>query len=111
MTQKWIELSCYWLHRIKSAEKQYIDAFEDELKGFIERVQGRAKVRLDEAIREAEEEEKKQRMGPGGLDPVEVMDTLPPVSSTWCMQILSTICHEVHVCNSIILASDLTLHE
>ena len=56
-----------------------MDAFEDELQGFILRVEGRAKVRIDEAMREAEEEERKIRLGPGGLDPVEVMETLPPV--------------------------------
>lgn len=43
------------LCRIKTAEKQYTDAFEDELQAFIERVQGRAKVRLEEARKEAEE--------------------------------------------------------
>ena len=41
--------------RIKTAEKQYTDAFEDELHAFIERVQGRAKVRLEEARKQAEE--------------------------------------------------------
>lgn len=40
---------------MKSAEKTYLDAFEDELQGFIQRVEGRAKARLEEAIREAEE--------------------------------------------------------
>lgn len=63
--------------RIKSAEKQYVDAFQDELSGFISRVEGRAKVRIDEAVKEAEEEEKVKRLGPGGLDPVEVIETLP----------------------------------
>lgn len=63
--------------RIKTAEKQYTDAFEDELQAFIERVQGRAKVRLEEARKEAEEEERQKRLGPGGLDPLEVLETLP----------------------------------
>lgn len=40
--------------RIKSAEKQYVDAFQDELSGFISRVEGRAKVRIDEAVKEAD---------------------------------------------------------
>ena len=65
--------------RIKSAEKQYIDAFEDELQSFIKRVETRAKVRIEEAMKEYEEEEKKKRLGPGGLDPLEVIETLPPV--------------------------------
>lgn len=62
---------------MKSAEKQYLDAFEDELSGFKSRVQQRAKVRIEEATRAYEEEERQKRLGPGGLDPVEVMDTLP----------------------------------
>ena len=37
----------------------------------------RAKVRIEEATRALEEEERKERLGPGGLDPVEVMETLP----------------------------------
>ena len=56
-----------------------MDAFEDELSGFISRVEGRAKARIDEAVKEAEEEEKEKRLGPGGLDPVEVIETLPQV--------------------------------
>ena len=62
---------------MKSAEKQYLDAFEDELSGFKGRVMQRAKVRIEEATRAYEEEERKKRLGPGGLDPVEVMETLP----------------------------------
>ena len=65
--------------RIKSAEKQYTDAFKDELDGFIQRVEGRAQARIEEATRKAEEEERQKRLGPGGLDPLEVMETLPPV--------------------------------
>ena len=64
-------------NRMKSAEKQYLDAFEDELSGFKGRVRQRAKVRIEEATRAYEEEERQKRLGPGGLDPVEVMETLP----------------------------------
>lgn len=63
--------------RIKIGEKQYMDAFNDELESFRERIKGRAKARLEEAIKEYEEEEKQKRLGPGGLDPVEVMESLP----------------------------------
>lgn len=63
--------------RIKIGEKQYMDAFNDELNSFRERIRGRAKARIDEAIKEYEEEEKQKRLGPGGLDPVEVMESLP----------------------------------
>ena len=62
---------------MKSAEKQYLDAFEDELSGFKGRVRQRAKVRIEEATRAYEEEERQKRLGPGGLDPVEVLETLP----------------------------------
>lgn len=32
-------------------------------------------------MKEYEEEERQKRLGPGGLDPVEVYESLPPVSS------------------------------
>ena len=63
--------------RMKSAEKTYTEAFEDEFRSFIGRVKGRAQARLEEAQKKAEEEERKQRLGPGGLDPIEVIETLP----------------------------------
>ena len=62
---------------MKSAEKQYLDAVQDELSGFKGRVMQRAKARIEEATRAYEEEERQKRLGPGGLDPVEVMETLP----------------------------------
>ncbi len=40
---------------MKSAEKTYMDAFNDELGAFIGRVKGRAKARIEEAAREVEE--------------------------------------------------------
>ncbi|XP_014237955.1 hsp90 co-chaperone Cdc37 [Trichogramma pretiosum] len=63
--------------RIVVAEVEYKRAFEDELKSFITRIQKRAAEKLEEAEREAEEEERKARLGPGGLDPVEVFESLP----------------------------------
>lgn len=44
-----------FLLRMKSAEKTYMDAFEDELKGFVKRVEARAIARIEESVREAEE--------------------------------------------------------
>lgn len=64
--------------KIKTADQQYQDAFNDELESFKERVRGRAKIRIEKAMKEYEEEEKNKRLGPGGLDPVEVYDSLPP---------------------------------
>ncbi|ELT99118.1 hypothetical protein CAPTEDRAFT_183144 [Capitella teleta] len=65
--------------RIKMAEQQYMEAFNDELNAFRQRIKARAAARLEDAMRQAEEEEKKERLGPGGLDPVEVFETLPKV--------------------------------
>ncbi|CAH8576169.1 unnamed protein product [Heterobilharzia americana] len=58
-------------------EPEYQKAFNDELTAFQERVRARAKVRLEEAVMQIEEEEKQKRLGPGGLDPVEVFQSLP----------------------------------
>lgn len=66
-----------FFNRMKTAEKQYTDAFQDELQSFIQRVKARAKIRIEEAVRKVEEEERQKRLGPGGLDPVEVMESLP----------------------------------
>lgn len=63
--------------KIKTADQQYQDAFNEELESFKERVRGRAKIRIERAMKEYEEEEKQKRLGPGGLDPVEVYETLP----------------------------------
>ena len=63
--------------RINLNEDQYLAAFNDELESFRERIRVRAKARLEEAIKEVEEEQKQERLGPGGLDPVEVFETLP----------------------------------
>lgn len=63
--------------RIQVAEKTYKDSFDDELNQFKARIKRRAAEKIQEAIREQEEEEKKARLGPGGLDPVEVYEELP----------------------------------
>ncbi|XP_062398230.1 hsp90 co-chaperone Cdc37 [Sardina pilchardus] len=63
--------------KIKTADQQYQDAFNDELESFKGRVRGRAKIRIEKAMKEYEEEERQKRLGPGGLDPVEVYETLP----------------------------------
>lgn len=63
--------------RIKLAEKQYTDAFNDELESFKDRVRARAQAKVEEAMRQVEEEERQKRLGPGGLDPVEVFESLP----------------------------------
>ncbi|KAM6038317.1 hsp90 co-chaperone Cdc37 [Chlamydotis macqueenii] len=64
--------------KIKTADQQYMEGFNEELEAFKERVRGRAKARVEKAVREYEEEERQKRLGPGGLDPVEVYESLPP---------------------------------
>lgn len=41
--------------RIKLAEKQYTDAFNDELESFKDRVRKRAQAKIEEATRQVEE--------------------------------------------------------
>lgn len=62
------------------AEPEYKASFEEELHQFKERIRKRAAEKIEDAIREMEETEKKARLGPGGLDPVEVFEALPTVS-------------------------------
>lgn len=67
--------------KFKNPEKEYMVAYEDEVQSLLERVEGRAKARIEaaeEEARQAEEEERKKRLGPGGLDPVDVFEALPP---------------------------------
>ncbi|GAU98190.1 hypothetical protein RvY_09369 [Ramazzottius varieornatus] len=63
--------------RIKLADKQYKDAFNDEYTAFKQRIQDRAKVKIEQALAEQEAEERQARLGPGGLDPLEVIEELP----------------------------------
>ncbi|XP_010725781.2 hsp90 co-chaperone Cdc37, partial [Meleagris gallopavo] len=62
----------------QTADQQYMEGFNDELEAFKERVRGRAKARIERAMKEYEEEERQKRLGPGGLDPVDVYESLPP---------------------------------
>lgn len=65
--------------RIQVAEPEYKKQFDNEVAAFKERIRARAKVKLEEALAEQEEEERLKRLGPGGLDPVEVFESLPEV--------------------------------
>ncbi|KOB69747.1 HSP90 cochaperone CDC37-like proteinue [Operophtera brumata] len=67
---------------IQVAEKTYKDSFDDELKQFKARITKRAAEKIQEALREQEEEERQARLGPGGLDPVEVYEELPDMPET-----------------------------
>lgn len=63
--------------KIQKAEQQYIDVFNEEVESFKNRIRERARIRIEASTREVEEEERKKRLGPGGLDPLEVFETLP----------------------------------
>ncbi|XP_003700853.1 cell division cycle protein 37 [Megachile rotundata] len=63
--------------RIQHAEVEFKTAFDEELRAFKERIRKRAAEKIADALKEAEEEERKARLGPGGLDPLEVFETLP----------------------------------
>lgn len=63
--------------RIQVADEQYKSEFENELRNFKARIVRRAQEKLDAAVKELEETEKQKRLGPGGLDPVEVYESLP----------------------------------
>ena len=54
-------------------------AFDDELRLFKERIRKRAAEKLEILTQKIEEEERQKRLGPGGLDPVEVYESLPEV--------------------------------
>uniref|UniRef100_H3C268 Hsp90 co-chaperone Cdc37 n=1 Tax=Tetraodon nigroviridis TaxID=99883 RepID=H3C268_TETNG len=62
--------------KIKTADRPYQDAFDRELDSLKERVRGCARVRMEIAMKELEEEDRRARLGPGGLDP-EVYQSLP----------------------------------
>eukprot|EP00066_Takifugu_rubripes_P021877 XP_011611143.1 PREDICTED: hsp90 co-chaperone Cdc37-like isoform X2 [Takifugu rubripes] len=63
--------------KIKTADQPYQDAFNRELESLKDRVRGCARIRMESAMKELEEEERQERLGPGGLDPVEVYQSLP----------------------------------
>jgi len=63
--------------KIQVADQDYRDAFYSELEAFKSRIVKRAKEKIAEAMAEAEEEERQARMGPGGLDPADVFESLP----------------------------------
>ncbi|XP_058450625.1 hsp90 co-chaperone Cdc37 [Malaya genurostris] len=66
-----------FFQRIQVAEQEYKNQFLAEIEAFKERIRKRAQEKLQKAIEEQEEEERKARLGPGGLDPVEVFESLP----------------------------------
>lgn len=66
--------------KIQDCVPEYKADFEKEITDFIARIKKRAEEKIQEAVAEQEEEDRKERLGPGGLDPAEVFDELPEVS-------------------------------
>lgn len=75
-----------FFERIQLADIEYRRQFEDEIKSFIGRIEKRSKEKIAEAIAEQEEKDKQERMGPGGLDPADVFETLPQVRILFTFQ-------------------------
>ncbi|KAL3066477.1 hypothetical protein OYC64_016435 [Pagothenia borchgrevinki] len=63
--------------KIKTADKPYLDAFDQELGLLKDRIRRCARARVENTVKELEEEERQMRLGPGGLDPLEVYESLP----------------------------------
>ncbi|XP_023332389.1 hsp90 co-chaperone Cdc37 [Eurytemora carolleeae] len=59
--------------KIQIADQEYKNAFYSELDAFKVRIKKRAQEKIAEAL----EEERLERLGPGGLDPAEVFESLP----------------------------------
>jgi len=55
----------------------YKKDFQKELADLKKRVKERAQARIDDAVAKYEEEERQKEMGPGGLHPGDVMESLP----------------------------------
>ncbi|XP_026691243.2 hsp90 co-chaperone Cdc37 [Ciona intestinalis] len=68
-----------FFNRFEMSNADYMESFHDELNSFKKRVKERAEIRIQEAIKKYEEEERQKELGPGGLHPGEVMETLPAV--------------------------------
>jgi len=68
--------------KIQHCHPEYRAQFDSEIEGFKGRIQKRAQEKIQEAIAQAEEEERKERLGPGGLDPADVFESLPDVRSS-----------------------------
>lgn len=70
-----------FFQRIQVADAEYKKHFDDEVTAFKDRIKKRAAQKIADAVAEQEEEERQARLGPGGLDPAEVFETLPEVSA------------------------------
>lgn len=65
--------------KITAAEHMYMKMYQEEVESFKERLRKRAKDKREAAIDELEVQEKAKRIAasPGGVDPLEVLESLP----------------------------------
>lgn len=75
----------------QTADEPYRQAFHRELELLKDRVRACAQSRLESARRDMEDEERLKRLGPGGLDPVEVYQSLPKVNAHSPLRLRKTI--------------------
>jgi len=70
---------CYiiFFNKFKKLDADYMKNFTDELNAFKDRIKDRAAIRIEEAMKAYEKEEREKMLGPGGLHPQDVMETLP----------------------------------
>ena len=85
--------------RIQIADDEYKKAFNDELAAFKQRIRVRAKEKVDEQmeeLRKEEEKERLERLGPGGVDPMEVFESLPKVGlREWAQNLMLSLMSSV----------------
>lgn len=62
----------------KLEEVEQLKSFQSQVDEFIIKIQKRAVEKRKEMNLDGEELSREERLGPGGLDPVEVFDSLPP---------------------------------
>lgn len=66
-----------FFNKFDKLEADYMKNFTEELDSFKGRIKDRANARIEEAMERYEKEEREKMMGPGGLHPADVMETLP----------------------------------
>ncbi|MEQ2241841.1 hsp90 co-chaperone Cdc37 [Ilyodon furcidens] len=72
-----------------TADKPYQDVFNRELDLLKEQDHRCVQACMEGAMKELEEEERQKRVGPGGLDPLEVYESLPKLHQ-FCFHRLGT---------------------
>ena len=74
-------------YRIKTAERQYVEAFEDEIRAFKSRVKARAKEKVEAAIKEADEV---GHQGKGWERESSDLEPQPPSKAMDCLNLITS---------------------